>query len=307
MKRGTMVGKAVVAAGVVALSLVPLASGAATRSTAKAAGATLPPRLVALERKMAELQINTARLAVDEVWQGPRGKHEGVFERLGRPRVTHPSRTMKSTLLSAIEEVSQSPAEETVRGRSFGAIVEERRIGGEIYLHEPFLAKLDGGPRWLEESRRGLEEEGIKEALPVEEGQSVLLAWIARMFGGAKSVAAVGAAHVGGADTFEFSAAIAPADMYRYLLHEHAKGGGRKLFRRIQRAFARAKVTLSVWFEADGLPVKIEVRTVVGEVTLDATVRYLAIEIPVSVEAPPARETITEAELKAEEKRARSK
>lgn len=159
------------------LDLAPVASASHTK---------LPPDLIALERKMRALRINSERGSVVVSVAGVslrsffkvtasngsghrhtrrhgrgsarRGGHERRSERLGAERALEllPSFTLDTfPLLTADFESSVSPKLEIVRAEFLGAIPLQLRVIGErTYTRNPFVGLVDAGKPWVYESAR---------------------------------------------------------------------------------------------------------------------------------------------------------
>lgn len=207
------------------------------------------------------------------------------------------------SLFTADFESSVSPRLAIVRAEFLGVIsIQLRIIGEQTYTRSSLFDLLDlgGNPLkpWISESEaeRAKEREGKKaegeSPLPSpdggEGGFGKLLASLAK----ARSIVEVGPAVIDGQQTTEFRAKLEltvkrPAGSALLILSStgNSKNGTRRM-----------SETLHLYIASDGLPVRVADEARIGKARLDATVDTLATEIPVSVQPPPASETITKAE-----------
>lgn len=255
--------------------------------------ATLPPDLVTLEQKTLALQVTSERFSFAESVTGS-GAPEGPFGAFARASASQ-------TFLTLTGEVGFEPLQARFEGELFGALkVAGRVIGSTAYLEEPELAKTDGGRPWLEEPNE-----------PVDRATGVALTGLAgggstgaeKAFGAivtelghARSVVEVGARNVDGQPVTVFRA-IVDADTFgdETTAQRHAL---LKLFKPLLR--------VEVMFAESGEPVRdvVSLSTRRGHVQLVGQEDVLALNQPVApVEAPPASQTITEAQLQVLEAR----
>lgn len=246
--------------------------------------ATLPPALVALEEKMGQLQVNSERYT--ETVTAVSAVSLAVAH--GRSR----ARTKLSTSkLSG--EVSLSPAQGEVVG-SRGE-PEQIAIGSTLYLHSPAIARRDGGRPWIR-----VEHGNADVLFPFHGGSSLLeekgggtgsyaelIDLIATAVG---TVEEIGPATVGGQRTTEFSASIQPLAL--------VKGVSR---RQLSKLRAAIHIRMDVFITEAGLPVRVAESVSEGHgrdyIHSSSTIEITGTEVAVSVEPPPANETIGEAEL----------
>ncbi len=295
---------------VVAISLLAAASTAAA-----SAKANLPPALVVLEQKMRALHINSERGSVVEVLTGVPLGGEGLLKPMsskpsrhgGKHTVvhltTHP--TQSFPFLTADFETSVVPKLTVVRGDIFGTIsFQERVIGEQAYTRLSLFAQLDGGRPWIYVSPAELAEEEAQKsaeggsasvspfpgAQSVESGFGKLIETIEH----ARSVSEVGPKEVDGQQTTEFEAKLNGGQLA-------GASSASKISKAAKKALGRS--TLELFLAEDGLPVRTRIQTWVGKAGVSIVQDILATEIPVSVEQPPASETITEAELKEHEEK----
>lgn len=204
-------------------------------------------------------------------------------------------------VLMADFESSVSPRLAIVRAELLGVIsLQLRVIGEQTYTRSSLFDLLDlsGNPLkpWISESeaerakeRKGKKAEG-ESPLPSfgggEGGFGKLLASLAK----ARSIVEVGPAVIDGQQTTEFRAKLEltvkrPAGSALLGSTSSSKNAPKRL-----------RETLHLYIASDGLPVRVADETRIGKARLDATVDTLATEIPVSVQPPPASETITKVE-----------
>lgn len=215
-------------------------------------------------------------------------------------------------LFTADFESSVSPRLAIVRAELLGVISFQLRIIGEqTYTRSSLFDLLDlgGNPLkpWISESEaeRAKEREGKKAEgeSPLqsfgggEGGFGKLLASLAK----ARSIVEVGPAVIDGQQTTEFRAKLEqvvkrPVGSALLSSTSSSKNGPKRL-----------SETLHVYIASNGLPVRVADEARIGKARLDATVDTLATEIPVSVQPPPASETITKVEQeKQQEEESRS-
>lgn len=294
---------------VVASLAVGVAAGDVS-ARALAAKAKLPPDLIALEQKMRTLRINSERGSLEEVLTGVSAGGKGILEAVSskpshrkRP-ITHIRTDSKQSIpfFTADFETSISPKLAVVRGELLGSIsFQERVIGEQTYIRSPLLVQSDGNRPWLyvspaeeaEEEKAKREAEGKSSStsvVPGPEGAEAGFGKMIQMLAHARSVVEVGPREVDGQPTTEFEADLYPAQL--------AGKSNSKTSKAAEKALGRSKLTLDLYLASDGLPVRTRLQTRLGKVGLLVVADILATEIPVSVQPPPASETITQAELK---------
>jgi hypothetical protein len=257
--------------------------------TAASPAPVIPPDLQALEPKMLALQVNSERfsaslaVAGSPKIKGPIGGIEHIFGRTS---------SVSEALLSVSGEWSVAPAQASVRVSFLGLAFNMRLVGTTLYTEEPFVRRIDGGRPWIEKPGQtlaqvvGAQAPGVSATTP---GPVTGFAGLVKTVNTARTIQELGAATVDGTPTTAFKVAV---DLTR----------ARKLSARQRRTFHRLLepfATLELFLAANGLPVRertlLRVRHGQGE--LIAQSDTLAVNIPVSVQAPPARETIGEAAL----------
>lgn len=308
---------------VVASLAVGVAAGDVS-ARALAAKAKLPPDLIALEQKMRTLRINSERGSLEETVTGDSLGGAGILESIAsKPSGKGKGRSggRKSTkavirdhneqsipLVTADFETSISPKLAIVRGQLLGSIpFQERVIGEQAYIRSPLLVQSDGSKPWLyvspaeqAEERKRKEAEGSSTSLvPGPESEEAGFGRMIEMLAHARSVIEVGAREVDGQQTTEFEATL-----YSKQLTGSAKS---KVSKAVKKALGGSRPKLDLYLASDGLPVRTRLQTRLGKAGLSIVTDILATEVPISVQPPPASETITQAELeKLEEQEASS-
>jgi hypothetical protein len=272
--------------GVLALLAVSGTAGQAA-APAGAPQVGLPPDLVVLEQKAAALRFNTERLTLQLELQSK----EGLLG-LGSPPLV--------LLIVGQGQVSVRPEEGSFTLSLFGQTSEVREVGGSLYTFEHSAAKIDGGRSWV---RSKAESPAAAFAVgPVGLGAGVSgtegsFAGLLALVGAATSVQETGPAIVDDQPTIEFTAAIDPTKLAGWSkLLGNGQGGG--LVKGIQGKGAPATSRLELFLAASGLPVRIRFSIAVNGTTATLTSDTRALEVPVDVQVPPAREVIGASRLK---------
>jgi hypothetical protein len=263
---------------------VPAIGQASARATV-----VVPPDLQALEQKMLALQVNSERfsvtlsIAVKPVVKGPIGGFKHIFG--------HAS-YVSETFLSASGEVSLVPQEASTRVSFLGLQSNVRLIGTTLYVEEPFIKRLDGGRPWVEKRNQTLHkalDEGPSPPGGVGSG-SPGYGGLVETINAARGIREVGAATIDGQTTTAFNLSV---DLTRLgTLSTHQRHTLAKVLKPI--------ATFELFIAEDGLPVRtravLHARHDKGELITQSDI--LAINIPVTVQRPPAAQTISEATLK---------
>jgi hypothetical protein len=276
-------------------------------STVRAA-APLPPDLVALEQQMAGLQANSERFLFQ--FEISAGEHPGQI----LPFVL---------LLTGAGESSDSPSPQaSIAAGLLGASPQQTRvIGNIVYRYQPQAAEIDGGRPWvsgthqLKSETQGLDPSGVLES--DVGGRQGTFSKLIEQLNGAQSIVESGPVTVDDQRVTEFDAMLDPAPFMEKLrlqskhplhplgslLEEPGRGG--------EKAPAESSppptLKLEAFIAPNGLPVRTRFTFTAEGTILAARVDTLAINVPVSVAAPPAAQTIGEAQLKAiEARRAKS-
>lgn len=275
----------------------------------------VPAALQALEQKTAALQLTSERfsatlsVAAKPVVKGPVGvgplfgrssSAREAGERRARADSSASSGKRIETLMTITGEAALSPLAANVQISFLGLQFEARLLGTTLYIKAPFLTQQDDGHAWIEEPNQTLQGTSglLGSATPGAVGgssESSGFGAVIAALNGARSIVATGPATVDGQATTGFKAttelsrlATLPAKQRR-LLHK----------------LIAPRVSIEVLFAEDGLPVRTRVVLTLkhdqGQLIDQSDV--LAVNIPVSVQAPPASETITRAQLERIEKR----
>jgi hypothetical protein len=249
-----------------ATSCLALAGAAAAFGwTASAcAAAALPPELQALEQKAQTLHIVSERFMLSFAIEEPSGK-QTTLTSIGTGRISPPEAQLVETVESKRLVV--------------------RVLGHDLYESVPGLARLDGGRPWVHVRESELSAQtGVNfAAAPQNLTESFSL-----INSAAEGVQEVGPATVDGQATTEFSASIDLAQLFSRF--------GAKLVQKLQSVGVR-NASLTLYLAPSGLPVRTSVAIPVEGGSITTTSDILATEVPVSVKAPPARETISESEF----------
>lgn len=304
--------------------------------SAESPPASLPPELVALEGKMEGLEINTEQVAMHATMRlpksvgglsgiltakptgkraghgrrphghagrsarrrAPRARGRGRRSGRGRSGAAQPRRAPRTLpLLDGTGRISASPKEAVLNFKLLGALpVEARVVGEHAYLRESLLSHIDHGRPWLAISPAELEQQqGLSGAPGVlsAAGEGGLFGGLVRALAHAGAVDRVGTATVDGQQTTEFAARLDAAKLLREQLAKEPNG----LPKHARKLLRGASATLGVYIEPDGLPVRMSFLIGIGPISMAMRIDIVATEVPVSVQAPPASETITEAEL----------
>lgn len=288
-----------------------------------------PPKLAALERKMRALRVNSERGSVIVTLKGsplghggrllePVSSHRSKRRRAGAQSDTQAvvrlaqlavaqlptSRPVMKTFpfLTADFETSASPRLVVVRAELFGAIpFQMRQIGEQIYLRTPLLTPpAAGGRRWIsispaERAQQQAPGKGSSSGSPfgTPEAPETGFDKVAELIGEARSAMKVGPATIDGQQTIEFKAKL---DMRQRLRRLAASIPS--LSSSARQKLQRAKATLDLFIASSGVPVRTRIDVELGKTGIESSEDIVATEIPVLVTAPPASETISEAELK---------
>lgn len=246
--------------------LVLAGAGAALGWVPSAAGAaaTLPPELQTLEQKAQTLHIASERFSLSFTIKEPSGK-QTTLTGAGTGRISPPEAQLVETIASKRLVI--------------------RVLGRNLYESIPGLARLDGGRPWVHVRESELSEQtGVNfAAAPQNLTESFSL-----INSAAEGVQEVGPATVDGQATTEFTASINLEQLFSRF--------GKKLVRKLQGAGVR-DASLALYLAPNGLPVSTSVTIPIEGGSITTTSDILATEVPVSVNARPARKTISESEF----------
>jgi hypothetical protein len=293
-----MIGRALTLALAVAATIAPAAhaSAPAPSPPLPPVPAAVPPDLQALEQKMLALKPSSERFALSvsvaekPKVKGPAGGFNHIFGRASSVFVP---------LLTIAGEVSLGPPPEASFTASIlGIAISGRLIGSTLYTNEPYLSRIDGGRPWVEgrdsSLARALGGQSNGPTGSVAEPATGFAA-LAKLIAHAQSIAELGPANVDGVPVTRFKLAVPFA-----ALQQPARSRkSRALARRERKLFAPV-LRVELFLAETGLPVRTSLvlapRHGKGELIEQSDIT--AIEVPVTVQAPPAAETITAAELK---------
>lgn len=293
-----MVGRALALALAAAATIAPgaRASASAAGPPATPVPAAVPPDLQALEQKMLALQPTSERfsasisIAEKPKVRGPVGGFNHIFG--------HASSVLVPLLTTAGEVSLGPPPEASFTVNFLGIAISGRLIGSTLYTHEPYVSRLDGGRPWVEERDTSLakalgSEPNVPGGSTGEPGTG--FAALAKLMAHAQSIAELGPANVDGQPVTRFKLAVPIASLQKPVHSRKARARAR----RERKRFAPL-LRVELFLAETGLPVRTSVVVVArhdrGELIEQSDIT--AIDVPVLVQAPPAAETITAAELK---------
>ncbi|HEX3511233.1 MAG TPA: hypothetical protein VHT27_09060 [Solirubrobacteraceae bacterium] len=263
--------------------LATLACAAAAPSAA-AASVPLPEPLPALEAKLAQLPVTSAKLSLDESVTGPGSAGAqgpfGVFGASGAHAAA------SAALASLSLELSFSEQKASFAGQLIGIPVEGRVLAGEAYVKSPFTSAIDGGRPWVASP---VKPGGLGGELA---GSPAATLGVSKTFARAQSIQVLPPRTIGATPTTGF-AAVVPTDSGETSMLASPSLG------KLVRPTARFEAFLS----EEGVPVltKLTLRlrrkryagfSLIVETKIDWLNQPIA-----AVVAPPASETITEAQL----------
>lgn len=280
-----------------AVLLVMVAASACALAPACAA-APVPGDLAALEQQMAQLQANSERFTFQEELAF------GGFLGQSVPFVL---------IVAGDGEASDSPAQVSLTASLLGTPAEQVRvIGDSVYRYRSQAAEIDGGRPWVRGGKeatkqlQGLDPGGILEG--DQAGARGTFSKLIEELNGALSIEESGPATVDGQRVLEFDAALDPAPFLAQLKAQ-SKEPKHPFSLPLETSpvgppKAPAKpapapsLELEVFIAPNGLPVRVRVTFSAEGSTVAERVDTLAINVPVAVKAPPAGQTIDEAQLK---------
>lgn len=291
-----------------------MALGLLIVAPAAQATASLPPDLVALEQQMAQLQVNTERFSVQEELEfNGLGALLGGSEEESAPLVL---------VIAGDGEASTTPPELTMTAGLFGAPVERiRQIGETLYTYRREIGKFDGHRPWVRSHSKspqsGSESIDVGGLLEGDQpGAQGTFSGLVQELNGAESVTESGPVTVDGQRVIEFDAALDPTPLLEKLrskskssegASENPLAGLGEAIAPKSKAHKKASpppsLELEVFIAPNGLPVRVRVTAQIEGTTVSERVDTLAINIPVSVQPPPASETIDKAALETIERR----
>ncbi len=274
----------------VLLACAPASSTAAEPASAPPGGSTtpapaIPPALAQLTQQMSQLRPNTVRMSLTlglraEVPKAPGGKAPGGEASVVMSRV--------------LAEVGIEPPLASVR--TVGGLGGEqlRLVDGEVYEFLPFLDRFDRRHPWLKLSRARYEHlEGAQAAsgLMHQAGADAApYASLAAEIDASEDFRELGPSEVNGQAVLGFAMTPQPSSTQRqagFTAQEEAE------LQADLRRLGKSTSTLEVFIAADGLPVR--TRASIGSERLAwlSGTDVTAINFPLVVVAPPAKQTIS--------------
>jgi hypothetical protein len=260
---------------------------AALASRAAAAAPTpvpRPPELAPLLQKTSELELSSERFS---------GEVTITAKKL--PRKLKALGGLKQKIAG---ELSTSPQAASITETTLGKTLSAKVVGNTIYIHDPSIAKLDGGRPWVAESLSSSGGSfGSNPSLGGSGGSSGSgstdkFKTETALLTASKDVRSLGASTVDGQAVTGFAGTADPKEIEQSALPA-------KLRAEIVKSHIKPAATFEVFLAANGLPVRSHVVLALGAVKLNRTEDVLAIDFPVAAIAPPpAAETISGAQLK---------
>lgn len=286
-----------------ALAVVAAAAslaGAAGVLPASAPAATLPPSLLAIEQKAAELKIASVRFSLIETLKLP--KSSGPLGKFLRA-LAETSLSGQATLAPSASELSLD---------LLGLRMNVLQVGTSVYVEIPKLAprlsRLDHGRPWVKLGKGGIGElftvngkspVGGKEGKALTAPPAVTEPAFTKLFeefAGAHEVRELGAGTVAGQPVTSFAAVLEPSQL---------EGEASASSSPLTAALARRprvhnpppvppppKITLEASFAEDGLPVRTVITSEREGGGATAVLEIPAINFPLTIEPPPAAQTI---------------
>ena len=254
--------------------------------------AVLPPALPALEQKMEELKITSMRFSAQTSITVPHSERKllGFLKLLGGG-------------ISGEETIS--PAAGNIVLGLFGHPFKLRVVGGTTYYllavprhHRDIWVKLGPGGI-LELFTVNGKHVKVPKAAPLKEPalSEPSFAGLRKALAGAEEVRELGAGTLYGQPVTNFLAILEPEQLERENLASTS--------RLLPSPSQPPMVTLEASLAQDGLPVRTVITERSGGTAISATLSIPAINFPLVVEAPPASETITVAQMRKLERRDR--
>jgi hypothetical protein len=286
------------------LALAVVAAAASLTSAAgvlpaSAPAATLPPSLLAIEQKAAELKIASVRFSLTETLKLP--KSSGPLAKL--------LRALADTSLSG--QATLAPSASEISLELLGVKMNVRQVGTSVYVEIPKLAPklshLDHGRPWVKLGKGGIGELftvngksllGGKESKALTAPPAVTEPAFTKLFeelAGAHEVRERGAGTVAGQPVTSFAAVLEPSQLEaeRSALSPPAAAAARRP--RVHNpppVPPPPKITLEASFAEDGLPVRTVIASEREGGGATAVLEIPAINFPLTIEPPPAAQTI---------------
>jgi hypothetical protein len=286
-----------------AIALVALAAALVYSAPPARAAAVRPADLVALEQQMALLQANSVHFSFQEELSLGELFGQGVPIAL---------------VIAGEGEASDSPPQASVAGGLLGLRQEQTRmIGDAVYRYRHEAAEIDGGRPWVRSHRgpkaetHGLDPGGLLEN--DQAGKQGTFSKLIEELDGAMAIKESGPVVVDDQRVVEFDATLDPTPLLEKLksqsnepkhplnsLLQIPSVGGPKA---APKPTPPPSLELELFIAPSGLPVRARVTFAAEGANLAVRVDTLAINVPVHVAPPPARQTIDEARLKQLEQR----
>jgi hypothetical protein len=306
-------------AGVAAVGVLVVPASAAAQTP-------IPPSLLMLEQKMAQIRFSTVRVATRvvfgevgpggggaELGTGVQGPNAGfVTSTVGVFRLSPP----KASTTSKVEAAGVS------NGKGASSVTSRVRvIGDSVYTYTPSALRYDRGRPWVRSKQSSSSASDGEVAIPKVLDSSAPFAKLIEDVNGALSVQEVGPMTVDGQPVTEFTASLTMATLLPgKQLERFAKdlsslaslgeilSPGKESPKQREAAKSRSEadikkvselpVEIELFIAPSGLPVR--ANTVIGNrnEAIGSELDILALEVPVDVHAPPASETVSQAELR---------
>jgi hypothetical protein len=262
--------------------------GSAAGVPAAAAAATLPPSLVALEQKTAELQVTTLRFSLQTSITAPKDEHQlaSLLKLFG--------------LDSKISgEVTIEPSASNVTFDLFTLPLTLRTVGKATYVYIAKLARYDHGRPWIELGPGGLGELFTVNGKPPTPSQPVKpqtqepslaeppFTTLQKELAEAREVRELGPGTLDGQPVTRFLAVLERAQLKSEALASAARRP------RVHNPPPPPTATLEVSLSPTGLPMRTVIAESAGGLTTSATLEIPAVNFPLVIEAPPAAQTLS--------------
>ncbi|HEY3830502.1 MAG TPA: hypothetical protein VGL57_15010 [Solirubrobacteraceae bacterium] len=264
--------------------------------------AIVPPTLPPLEQKMGELQVTSLRFSTRTAIALP--PREGKLRRLLQ---------LFGLGTSFSGEVALSPPTANVTINLFGHPLQLRLVGKTIYMYLHELAAHDHGRPWVRLGPSGFAElitvngkhvrPNTQHTTPPSFEPTLVkppFAALQKLLEGAREVREVGVATLYGQTATRFLAVVEP----KQLSSASAASVAPRPHAVVPMAITPT-ATLEVWLAQNGLPLRTVSSLQSKETTATTTLDIPAVNFPLSIQAPPADETIGVAQLKVLERHMR--
>jgi hypothetical protein len=298
--------------------------GGAAASAAAASPATLPPapappELAALEQKMALIHFNTLRFRLSSEVSISAGAFAGMLSGSssgssfgeGSPLASSSQARAVASDVPPIQEgakisfgaggegvASISPAAGEFEVKEGKPLIWERLVAGKLYEYQPSNPTAHPHRLWVSRNEPasnqllGASSHLADGALP---GSQPDFSGLIALLGKAQRFESSGPTTLAGQPVSGFTAVLSPADLI-------TGGNVEQELKQLSKS-GLSSASLEVLITAAGLPAR--VRLVFGSTLSSAavTLELAGLEVPVNVQAPPPRKTITAARLRRLESR----